>query len=510
MKVFFTTLFFLLISLISFAQQDGINLLTCGTPPHISDWLKRHQAAPAEFRSGGDTLLWIPHTVHLVGQDDGTGYFPISKTLEALCTLNQDYEPTQIQYFLPGEFHYINNSEWYSHPHVTIGYEMMLANDIPGTVNSYLVSDPSGYCGYNLPYGSVVVKNGCADAAEHTWAHEVGHFLSLPHPFYGWETLDYDFNTPTPFTVINDAYTFFQDTVVWDTTASILDTNYVELMDYSNSTIAADLFTDTRPDYISYRWPCGADNFSNLLQKDPNGVEFHSDGTLIMSYAYDNCQNRFSDEQVIAMRANIFDEYPELLTAYEPLPLVTSTTSIPVTPLPEDIVDPSLVHLEWTATENATHYLLQLTRFSSFAIIEHEILVTTNSADVYDLLENKTYRWRIKAFNSNSFCTTFTEGSLFQTGEINTSTSDFQSDHFRVFPTILKAGSAIQVIPTESVTTDWMIQLYDLKGVEIYRSEAGADAIRTINTENMEYGIYFMALTGKDFGREVYKVVIVQ
>lgn len=508
MKIIYTTLLLTFFSLILYAQQPSQDLFTCGTPPQITDWLRRHQASPMDYRSGGDTVLWTPLTVHLVGEDDGTGHFAISKTLEALCTFNHDYESTNIQYYLPGDFHYINNSAWNDHPHVNVGYEMMLANDIEGTVNSYFVKNPSGYCGYCLPYGSTVINNGCADAAEHTWAHEVGHYFSLPHPFYGWETLTYDYNTPTPFTVINDAYTFFQDTVVWDTTASILDTNYVELMDYSNSTIAADLFTDTRPDYISERWPCSANNFSVELQKDPNGVDFHSDGTLIMSYAYDNCQNRFSEEQISAMRANIFDEYPELLTGYVPLPLIASTTSLPITPLPVDVLDPTLVHLEWTPTANATHYLVQMTRFSSFSIIEKEILTTTNAVDVADLFENKTYKWRVKAFNNNSFCSNFTEGSSFDTGLASTGTVDIKKGNFYVYPSILKAGSNINVIPAEELTGELSTKLFDINGREISHTISNTDNQLFINTSGLEGGMYFLEVKGNLTGNEVYKIVI--
>lgn len=451
----------MLFQLAGVAAQDMLN---CGTPAVLSPWLRRHQATPQAFRHGGDTILWLPHTVHLTGEDDSTGYFPSSKVVEALCTLNGDYAASNIQFYLTAGFHYIPNSAWNQHDHVLDGYEMMAVHDVPATVNSYIVQDPAGYCGYNLPYGSMTVNRSCADAGDHTWAHEAGHFFSLPHPFFGWETLDYDYNAPTPFTVTSDAYTFFQDTVVWDTSASILETRYVEWMDYGNCDTAADLFCDTRPDYLSYRWPCGNDQFSLAPQKDPYGVEFHSDGTLIMSYSYDECKTRFSEEQISAMRANIFDEYPELLTGYQPLPLIENTVSVPVTPLPEDIVDPSEAFLSWTPTPHATHYIVQLTRFSSFSVVEIELLVEGTSVVVNGLLANKTYRWRVKAFNANSYCGTYTGIFLFDTGETATSLPGTYSSIVRVFPNLVTAGQSVIVQSDAEEIAEGTMVLWDIQG----------------------------------------------
>ena len=114
----------------------------------------------------------------------------------------------------------------------------------------------------------------------------MGHNLSIQHPFLGWEGNTFDYSLPTPTEVYYD-YTYFQDTLILDTL--IIDTAFVELMDGSNCTFAADGFCDTPPDYLSNRWQCKPDSQSIILQKDPNGVDFYSDGINFMSYAFNVC-----------------------------------------------------------------------------------------------------------------------------------------------------------------------------------------------------------------------------
>ena len=34
--------------------------------------------------------------------------------MDAFCTLNRDFEPTGMQFYILGEINYINNSAWYA------------------------------------------------------------------------------------------------------------------------------------------------------------------------------------------------------------------------------------------------------------------------------------------------------------------------------------------------------------------------------------------------------------
>jgi len=129
-----------------------------------------------------------------------------------------------------------------------------------------------------------------------------------------------NYNEPAPEKVTYD-YTYFQDTLILDTL--IVDTTYVEKIDGSNCTFAADGFCDTKPDYIASRWNCDENSNGFTEQTDPNGEKFYSDGSLFMSYALDNCSNRFTEDQIAAMRANLIDEKPSYLgneNVIDPIP----------------------------------------------------------------------------------------------------------------------------------------------------------------------------------------------
>ncbi|MCB0574414.1 MAG: metalloprotease, partial [Saprospiraceae bacterium] len=101
--------------------------------------------------------------------------------------LNEDYAATGIRFYFKDDWNLINSTAWYQHANIPQGIDMMLTNNVPDALNAYFASNVAGNCGYNLPYAGVAVAHNCAATGDHTWAHEVGHALSLPHPFIGWE-----------------------------------------------------------------------------------------------------------------------------------------------------------------------------------------------------------------------------------------------------------------------------------------------------------------------------------
>jgi hypothetical protein len=422
--------------------QDGQAPNPCGTQMGRNTWLKRYQQAPETFPKS-NTTLYVPLTIHLLGADSGQGYFSVARLLDAFCTLNSDYEDADIRYYIEGDILYLANSFWNSHPDVLDGAAMMFENNVANTINCYFLADPAGNCGYNLPYAGIALRKDCSDAADHTWAHELGHALSIPHPFIGWENggsygnPPHNYNNPAPPFVTYD-YTYFKDTLIIDTL--IIDTAYVELVDGSNCTFAADGFCDTSPDYLANRWDCNANSESTTQQTDPLGVQFRSDGTLIMSYSDDACANRFSPEQIAAMRANLLDEKPHLLynqTAEAPV----SGTPVLLQPANAENVPSNQVELQWQGAQNATHYLVQVSRLTTFpGGITLEYVVTDTLITLPELDVNKTYYWRVRPFNRQYHCTEFTAYRSFHTEEVTSVGSLSAVESLKVAPNILTAG----------------------------------------------------------------------
>ncbi|MCC7465703.1 MAG: zinc-dependent metalloprotease [Saprospiraceae bacterium] len=491
-------LFFLLLALtpkISAQEPLKTQLAPCGTLG-ISDWLKESRfRQPVQDRSG-DTM-WVAIKTHLLAKDNGIGRISIEKYLDSFCQLNEDFSDTDIQFFMKDGWNLLNESDWHVHNTIPEGIDMMLTNNVPDALNAYFVADPAGNCGYNLPYAGVAIAHGCSGDNDHTWAHEVGHALNLPHPFIGWEGKLYNFNTPTP-TVLTYDYTYFHDTLDTQVPAP-LDTALVELVDGSNCAIAADRICDTPPDYLSYRWECDAENKSLLKQKDPTGAEFYSDGTLFMSYALDQCQNRFSPEEINIMRATLLTERLNWVApgiTQEPV----TDNPVAIEPVQDQIVPVNGAVLRWNAVPNATHYLVQASRFASFSFKQLDIVTTDTFAIAGQLAPNLKYYWRIRPFNNRHTCAPFSALSSFKTSQVSPTTEP-DAEGWRCYPSILAPDQPLTIqIPEDWKGHEIRCQIYDAAGRLVWQQkQEWSDQTNSLQLPSGQWsaGVYLLTCTGK-------------
>lgn len=512
MKKYLLLFFLLNLSFYSHAQEEALH--PCGSPVGKTEWLQHYQQYSLDYRTGGDTILYVPLTIHLVGSSSGSSYFRERQLLDALCRLNMDFESTDIQFFIEGEVRYLDNSDWYNHQSVLEGAEMMFANNIDNTINTYFVSDPAGNCGYNLPYAGICMAKSCAGENDHTWAHEIGHNLSLPHPFLGWEggiswdgSINHDFNEPAPEKVYYD-YTYFKDTLILDTL--IIDTAIVERVNDPNCENAADGFCDTKPDYLAFRWNCNSNNESTIVQTDPDGVQFVSDATLFMSYADDACSSRFSDDQGLAMRANLYDEKPTYLYNQVPTDPVSDEVLLQLTPIDEEVVQFDNVYLEWEPVPGATHYVVELTRIQQ--IVQFDYIVAGTSLWVDNLQNDRTYYWRVRPFNSHFFCTDMSEDATFITADITSTISVEGVDHWDIFPTKLDKERNITIKMETSSVLRLKFELLDISGKKVFekalsRTNIGNNRFDFSLPAYLQSGMYFVALYSDD-GKMVKKIIM--
>ena len=91
--------FLVLLFVTSLQAQFGHTLSPCGTPDGRSEWLKEYQENPSAFPRSSQ-MLYVPMTVHIVGRDAGTGYFLMRSLLDALCILNENFEPVEMQFYI--------------------------------------------------------------------------------------------------------------------------------------------------------------------------------------------------------------------------------------------------------------------------------------------------------------------------------------------------------------------------------------------------------------------------
>lgn len=485
MKKILLTLF-LFSHLIAFSQEK-YSLPPCGTP---AQWQNTDYSDLDFSRSGGDTILYVPITLFQMGNKDG-GFFSTTKVLDAFNHLNESFLPAKIQWFMEGDIRFVKNTLWNNHKTIVEGWDMMSKNNVKNTINCYVCTSAAGNCGYNTPYGGVALARACMGALDNTWAHELGHALRLPHPFLGWEGKTYNPNLPTPTKVTYD-YSEFKDTLIPG--LKIIDTAYVEFVNKANCKIAADQICDTKPDYISTRWSCDATKQSPGTYKDPNGDTFKSDGTLYMSYSLDECQTRFSEDEMAVMRATLKGKKQNLLYNQIPKPKVDSKAVL-VLPADKGQVDTSNVFLQWEKVPNVTKYVVELSRTSSLTSAEAEYITDKTELKVSKLLPNKTYYWRVRPYNTHSGGVNSDKRSFF-TAIISDVKNIASISEAVLFPNPISEGEATLRF-TNSSDLKGQLQLNDFTGKTIFTQKLnlpiGAQSL-PIPTSNLAKGMYFVVI----------------
>ena len=452
----------------------------CGTGDYRSEWFDHYHDHKELYRTNSDDTLYLPVQIHVVGTDEGGGYFPPKSVIESFCKLNEDFAHSNIQFYMSDEWNYINNSNYYDH-NFQQGSQMMAQNNVSNTINCYIVLSPAGNCGYYSPgRDGIALNKGCLGLYSSTWAHEIGHFLSLPHPFVGWEGEDdVDYDEPAP---------------------NFVNGRQVERVDGSNCDDAADRFCDTSPDYLSFRWNCNMNDSSNVLQTDPNGETFRSDGSLIMSYSNDACAKRFSDEQIDAMRANIQFQRPNLIASAFIPQLITSDASLEVieSPAPDEMVSTfDEVTLDWEDVPNASNYLVQVSRIPVFTLLLEEYVVSSSELTLDNLEEDRPYRWRVKPFNAYESCVEFIDSSTFSTGTISNISILEQATALKVFPNPVSQGGAWQISLQLSQADRVGIRLFAIDGRLVFSDEQQLGSGRqefTVSSQALSDGMYILEL----------------
>ncbi|MDZ4844065.1 MAG: T9SS type A sorting domain-containing protein [Chitinophagales bacterium] len=366
----------------AYSQQSGY----CGTqmPEEMTTWLKQYkQSGASAAKQADEGIYYIPLKIHLVGTNDGSGYHKISSILDGLCHLNEQYEQVGFHFYIYGDINYVNNTALYEHTSFNVG-NIITQTKTADVANIYYVQDPAGNCGYFSGWRDfMAIAKSCAGPTNSTVAHELGHYFSLPHTFSGWEGR----NVSDP--------------------AESDD----ERVNGSNCNNAGDYFCDTPADFISDRWGCPYNN----TKVDYVGTPYAVDGSLYMSYANDACQDKFSPEQIEAMRLYLLTERSDLLNHSAPIiDSVGETISI-YPPNGTLGVPANFAQLKWKKTTGATHYNLQVTRYFNGNFSNVDLVLQDTTYMLTNLEPGYNYRWRVRPFNEGNTCSSYTAYSSFVT-----------------------------------------------------------------------------------------------
>lgn len=499
MKKIFTLFLALSAYTAAFAQEHHNHLHPCGTSPQKIEWLQEYQRNPSAFAQyttqRNQSITYLPLSLHLVGRTDSASIVDLESVMNSFCQLNLDYEASNIQFYIQFPIHYHYNSDWFNHATVREGGAMMLQENIPNTINVYFVASPAGNCGYNLPYAGIAMSAGCLNG--HTFAHEMGHALSLPHTFLGWEggadhtgDITPDFSNPAPTTVTYDYTDFKNERFTNDTL--IVDLAYVENVARTgadkNCDFAADGFCDTPADYLAYRWLCSSNNaMSSETQIDPTGVTFQSNGWNIMTYAYDECQVGFSNEQINAMHAFIQTNRQDYIPAQVPNYLPITTQADLLYPAANDTLNAEQPYFVWSAVPNATHYYVEIYRepYTPQFIVGRFIVADTTlslAQTIPPSIAAFPYAWRVRAFNPSYTCTSFNLPVQFRTKYVPLSIDQLQDNQLsmKIQPNPVHANTGFQFIAESHTAQSGKLQIFNALGQKVFMQNMDLEIGETI------------------------------
>ncbi|MBK6861117.1 MAG: T9SS type A sorting domain-containing protein [Saprospiraceae bacterium] len=497
-RVLFVFLIGLLIPISDFAQELG----KCGTGLHENLTIRERMFSNREtFKNQiiqrGGAPFYIPVTYWMVAKADGSGRITIKNVVENLCALNRIYESLNIVFYLKAA-NSINNTFIYDDPSSTLGRayinQFMQANKnaINIFVGNVANASETGVLAFYTGDGDYIVSGKLHVGPNGTTlAHEIGHFLSLPHTFIGWEetvylTVSNNCTTPPPVSIFyrgNEVKTEYVDRTKQGTNGKL----------HCNQ--SADGFCDTPADYnLGFGFQGPGCVYSGCA-KDPDNAKLDPNETNLMSYFLD-CIKEFSQEQKDAILKDYLSSGRNYLRnpVYTPKPDITDavnyltpTGSIP--PLGYDTV-----RFDWDDVPNADKYIFEVAENIGFNINNKLFLLSHSDTVLYNLKKNANHYWRVTPYNTNSFCVV-SKITNFRTPSWTVANENIELSGLTVYFRQYGENKISLIIHSETEQSLQM-QLFATDGQGIitknYKVQSGANYFEL---DNLQAGIYFYRIS---------------
>jgi hypothetical protein len=439
-------------------------------------------------RAAGDTTFWIPVVFHMASRADGSGQHKDDWVLQQMCYFNENFADQNMKFYLLKINRFASDQIYVNSQNADY---VRSIHRVDEAMNIYVggPTDPSsGYGAYYAPnFDWIFTWNDI-----YSWglSHEVGHFLTLPHTFNGWEGTDY----ATASSGLGHA--------------PEMGTNGkpVETVDRSgaleNCQWAADGFCDTPPDYSSGGGGCT----SPISWNDPNNNTFNLDQSIRLNYmSYFFCGPKvFTTQQKEAMLLD------NLSRGYHyndvPYPLEVVDGSAPSLTWPSDnSIAPytnSAVHFQWNKVDSAGMYLITVDRTFNGTVVSNSYkkVVYTNEAWL-NLNPNQEYSWHVEALTRSDLCGSAQNVSsthTFTTADwtVNTQNIELPIESSRVFPNPSAGANEVILELNVPMAIDAEISIYNSLGQNVLPAQTltlqpGAN-LEQINVEALAAGMYII------------------
>jgi hypothetical protein len=499
-KLLASLLTLLLIPAFTFAQSIGV----CGTSIDTESALLMNARALAnrQIMDSGiaeerdDEVIYIPIKYHLFGKADGTQVAKASNILGLHCRLNEEYAEHEIQFYINDGFEYHFNDNYYTNPGSFTFF--LNSNRSNNSVNVFIGTEanppgsdngPGVTLGYYSPGDDwIVLRKSEATYNSETFPHEMGHFLSLNHPFNGWECQFWeDWADDNP-----------GECAPSTSTCGFVPT---ERANGSNCSTAGDYLCDTPANYglgISAGNNC---SYSGNAC-DPTGAQLEPDPTNFMGY-FNGCPDMsFTPEQIEMALTDYNSNFRNYLRTDGGPTTTEAITATTVLSSPADMEELTFsnVTVDWEDTPHAEKYVIQTALNASFSLLAVESIADEASIYLLDYLnDNTTYFWRVAPFNEYSSCMNWSESRTFKTGSGISSVATVEGlTEFTVSPNPASRATDLtfSVSVEKSFTADF--ELISVDGKSVYSRTGinfaqGNSSIK-LNTQQLAAGLYFATL----------------
>jgi hypothetical protein len=420
-----------------------------------------------------------------------------------MCDVNDDYRSHNIQFWLDSLDLHIKNTTWNDPPTGSTAYYTSMpsttANKFPNRTNVYFHGGGgnTGLCGVyhgnavgNGTAGSPDIVDcfgGCLTRNNTTVSHELGHYLAMPHTFYGLEGTG---------------------NLTCGAQATSGEKYPRTGLGLSNCTTAGDKFCDTYPDYNSDRWNCDA-NGESCTVISVDGTSMKINGDNYMSYANDACANTFTQNQEDRMHSFM----QSIRTSLINVPRVGDTISVlPVTQTPANNQSYCLVSdviFNWTKSPNARAYNLIIARNSLFTAILEDIIVYDTTYISTKVLANTTYFWKVQPLNKVYFCSPFSSAIKFDTRCVGT--TDIKGLNSAAIVPNPVSDANVQLSVTAETAMDLTVNILNVNGQTVrnlgkYRVTEGDNSF-DMDTNSLPNGLYFVQMLSEN-GVKTTRMVI--
>lgn len=440
-----------------------------------------------------DGIIYVPIQFHLVSSN-GSDYHPIEQVYALLCRINDDFASLNmnLRVYLYDQVRYIQNPQLYNHEQTSsdpMAQYLMGLFRREGVVNIFIGRSGQQGDSFGAYYtGAIDVIYSFKDdvnGASSAITHELGHFFTLAHTFFGWEDTDYAteaINGKAP-----------------DQVGGVLVEKVARPGQgvSENCQVAADGFCDTPADYTTGWFSC---DFTGTMF-GPDSLPIDPQESNIMSYFPRMCMEDFTPQQQEAMLLDIASRGYDLFPGPTSLEVTGSPTILaPSATAPAQNYEN--VHLRWEAAPGATRYLVTVQRIFNGNPIETAAKLETWDTQAWaNLQPNQNYRLTVRPISEIDVCASaaYSVSSDFSTLNWITGIQELTAvNDWRVFPNPQRIGEQLNIEVQSTGIGEARLSVYNAIGEQVLRPQTIAlhpgFNLQHLATDMLSEGLYMVVL----------------